>query len=160
MEVILYHPIPIMPESIEAARRANWRLRWSPNHPVLSHLLRILAELRSIRRREGDGAHSEWSARLDNVWLVRWLQRLDARCFPVIHDEGAVVQLCDAGVKLAQEFEHAGLVGFLFLLVEPAGLVVRVELVIGIEQLFISPVQLLFCKNLTIGLHGPNGRLP
>ena len=123
------------------ATRWFWRLRWSPNHPVLSHPLRILAELRSIRRREGDGAHSEWSARLDNVWLVRWLQRLDARRFPVIHDEGAAVQLRDAGVKLAQEFEHAGLVGFLFLFVEPAGLVVRVELVIGIEQLANLPIQ-------------------
>ena len=123
------------------AARWFWRLRWSSNHPVLSHPLRILAELRSIRRREGDGAHSEWSARLDNVWLVRWLQRLDARRFPVVHDEGAVVQLCDAGLKLAQEFEHAGLVGLLFLLVEPAGLVVRVELVIGIEQLTNLPIQ-------------------
>lgn len=35
-------------------------------------------------------------------WLSRWLQCLDARRFLVVHDEGAVLQLCDAGVELAQ----------------------------------------------------------
>lgn len=54
-------------------------------------------------------------------WLSRWLQRLDARRFLVVHDEGAVVRLCDAGVELAQQPEHAGLVGLFLLLVEPAG---------------------------------------
>ena len=33
------------------------------------------------------------------------LQRLDARRFLVVHDEGAVVQPCDAGVELAQQLE-------------------------------------------------------
>ncbi len=47
-------------------------------------------------------------------WLSRWLQRLNARRFLVVHDEGAVVQLCDAGVELVQQPEHAGLVGFSF----------------------------------------------
>ena len=63
------------------------------------------------------------------------LQRLDARRLLVVHDEGTVVQLRDAGVELAQELEHERLVGLLLLLVEPAGLVVRVELVIGRIQL-------------------------
>ena len=70
------------------------------------------------------------------------LQRLDARRLPVVHDEGAVVQLRDAGVELAQEIEHEGLVGLLLLLVEPAGLVVRVELVVGIAQL-VNPLVAL-----------------
>ena len=54
-------------------------------------------------------------------WLARRLQRLDARRFLVVHDEGAVVPLCDADVELAQQPEHAGLVSLLLLLVEPAG---------------------------------------
>ena len=53
-------------------------------------------------------------------WLARRLQRLDARRLLVVHDEGAVVQLCDADVELAQQPEHAGLVSLLLLLVEPA----------------------------------------
>lgn len=48
---------------------------------------------------------------------------------------GAVVQLRDAGVGLAQELEHAGLVGVLALLVEPARHVVRVELLVPIKRL-------------------------
>ena len=59
-----------------------------------------------------------------DVRETRSLQSLDARCFLVVHDEGAVVQLRDAGVELAQELEHEGLVGLLPLLVEPAGLAV------------------------------------
>ena len=54
-------------------------------------------------------------------WLARRLQRLDARRLLVVYDEGAVVQLCDADVELAQQPEHAGLVSLLLLLVEPAG---------------------------------------
>lgn len=38
-------------------------------------------------------------------WLAQRLQRLDARRFLVVHDEEAVVQLCDAGVGLAQQLE-------------------------------------------------------
>ena len=62
--------------------------------------------------------------------LARCLQCFDARRFLVVHDEGAVVQLCDAGIELTQQLEHAGLVGLFLLLVEPARLIVRVELVV------------------------------
>lgn len=58
------------------------------------------------------------------------LQSPDARHFLVVHDKGAVVKLRDAGVELAQKLEHEGFVGLFLPLVEPAGLVVRVELVI------------------------------
>lgn len=37
--------------------------------------------------------------------LARRLQCLDARRLLVVRDEGAVVQLCDAGVGLAQQLE-------------------------------------------------------
>ena len=37
--------------------------------------------------------------------LASRLQCLDARRFLVVHDEGAVVQPCDAGVELAQQHE-------------------------------------------------------
>ncbi len=37
--------------------------------------------------------------------LASRLQCLDARRFLVVHDEGAVVQPCDAGVELAQQLE-------------------------------------------------------
>lgn len=77
------------------------------------------------------GACTGRRAGLGDTRLVRRLQRLDARRLPVVHDEGAVVQLRDAGVELAQELEDEGLVGLLLLLVEPAALVVRVKLVVG-----------------------------
>ena len=38
-------------------------------------------------------------------WLAHRLQRLDARRLLVVHDEGVVVQFCDAGVELAQQLE-------------------------------------------------------
>ena len=38
-------------------------------------------------------------------WLAHRLQRLDARRFLVVHDEGAVVQPRDAGVESAQQLE-------------------------------------------------------
>lgn len=37
--------------------------------------------------------------------LASRLQCLDARRFLVFHDEGVVVQPCDAGVELAQQLE-------------------------------------------------------
>ena len=37
--------------------------------------------------------------------LASWLQCLDARRFLLVHDEGAVVQPCDAGVELAHPLE-------------------------------------------------------
>ena len=46
------------------------------------------------------------------------------------------------------ELEHEGLVGLLLLLVEPAGLVVRVELVIGIVQLADFAIQQCDCRVL------------
>lgn len=76
----------------------------------------------------------KWDAGPGVALLARRLQRFDAWRLLVVHDEGAVVQLCDAGVELAQQLEHARLVGLLFLLVEPAGQVMRVKLVIRIEQ--------------------------
>lgn len=74
-------------------------------------------------------------------WLARWLRRLDTRRFLVVYDKGAIVQLCDVGVELARELKRAGLVGLFLLLVELASSTMRVELIIGIEQLADFPIQ-------------------
>lgn len=47
-------------------------------------------------------------------WLARRLQRLDARRLLVVHDEGAVVQLCDADVELNDGPSIRGLSAFSF----------------------------------------------
>lgn len=76
------------------------------------------------------------------------LQSLDARRLLVVHDEGAVVQLRDAGVESAQKLEHEGLVALLLLLVEPASLVMRVELAVGVVQFADFAIQRRDCRVL------------
>lgn len=100
------------------------------------------------------GACTGRRAGLGDTRLVLRLQCLDARRLLVVHDEGAVVQLRDAGVELAQELEHEGLVGLLLLLAEPAGLVVRVELEIGVVQL-VNPLVALSAVGFLNLVGGP-----
>lgn len=77
-------------------------------------------EIVPIQLKSRSSGYAKRLLRVSN-WLARQLQRLDAWRLLVVHDEGTVVQLCDVGVELAQQPEHAGLVGFFLLLVEPAG---------------------------------------
>lgn len=85
------------------------------------------------------------------------LQSLDARRFLVVHDKGPVIKLRDAGVELAQELEHEGLVGLLLLLVEPAGLIVRVKLVVGRMQF--ANLVVRACRAASLSITGMSVRV-
>lgn len=97
----------------------------------------------------GKGQRSKRGADLDNAGLLAGYNA-STRGVLVVHDEGTVVQLCDAGVELAQQLEHARLVGLSLLLVESARQIMRVELVarrVRLANLVVEGLQSLVIVN-------------